>query len=163
MYSPIRIENIRFGLCWHQQYQFIARPWPKIRQSICNLHHWKCDYEYENSWIFKNMIGSNHLIQLPSCSRLLLVLQVGHSRHFLITSPNILTLQHQENSAIYFWWDMATIVQLFKIRTTASKRPLQKASIHNTCTALKRKIWKQWDMTAKFKLTKSLCLSSGWL
>ena len=113
MYSPIRIENIRFGLCWHQQYQFIARPWPKIRQSICNLHHWKCDYEYENSWIFKNMIGINHLIQLPSCSRLLLVLQVGHSRHFLITSPNILTLQHQENSAIYFWWDMATIVKLF--------------------------------------------------
>ena len=113
MYSPIRIENIRFGLCWHQQYQFLARPWPKIRQSICNLHHWKCDYEYENSWIFKNMIGINHLIQLPSCSRLLLVLQVGHSRHFLITSPNILTLQHQENSAIYFWWDMATIVKLF--------------------------------------------------
>ena len=109
----MRIENIRFGLCWHQQYQFIARPWPKIRQSICNLHHWKCDYEYENSWIFKNMIGINHLIQLPSCSRLLLVLQVRHSRHFLITSPNILTLQHQENSAIYFWWDMATIVKLF--------------------------------------------------
>ena len=109
----MRIENIRFGLCWHQQYQFIARPWPKIRQSICNLHHWKCGYEYENSWIFKNMIGINHLIQLSSCSRLLLVLQVGHSRHFLITSPNILTLQHQENSAIYFWWDMATIVKLF--------------------------------------------------
>ena len=125
LYSPMRIENIRFGLCWHQQYQFIARPWPKIIPDA------QTEYLQVISLIgsvIMNMktagfskIWSNHLIQLSSCSRLLLVLQVGHSRHFLITKYTHSTTSGKLCNIF--------LVRHDKIRTTGSKRSLEKASI----------------------------------
>ena len=127
MYSPMRIENIRFGLCWHQQYQFIARPWPKIIPDaqtdylqLISLEVWL--------WIWKQLDFQKYdwnkppyptslLFSPPSCS------SGGTQPPFL---NHLTKYTHPTTSGKLC---NIFLVRHDKIRTTGSKRSLKKASL----------------------------------